>query len=153
MHVDSTETGLKEEASSITTRRPSSSGSMRRINSESSPCSKVPILEQSFPDSQLLPSRLSKSLGSLWMIALVILHHAPLILVPLSEPRYTSSYHFLVSRRISSRLLPTSTMCRLEVSMVNILRLMMASLISQTEEDLVDPKLTSFKTCTMELRL
>jgi len=43
-------------------------------------------------------------------------------------------------------------MYRLEVFMVNILRLMMASLISPTEEDSVDLRLTSFKTCTMVLR-
>ena len=45
-----------------------------------------------------------------------------------------------------------NTMSKLEESMVSTLRPMMASLISQTREDLEDLKKTLYKTCMMALK-
>ena len=153
MLVASTETGLREEVSSTTTRRPSSSGSTKRINSESSPCSREPISELSFPDSQLPLSRLSKSQDSHSMIALVTSLHAQLISALLLEPQFTSNCPNWVHKWTNSRLLLINTMCRSEASMVSTLSPLTTLTIFRIRGDSADRRLTWYRICTMASKL
>merc|ERR1712061_326163 len=77
------ETGLRAEVSSTTLPRPSSSGSMKRISSESSPCRRVEMSRVSLRDLQEV-SRLSETLSrrnqagsSAWMPSMVTFTLAP----------------------------------------------------------------------------
>ena len=83
LHATSTETGQKVEVSSTTISRLSSSGSTKRINSESSPWSKVLLSQVSSIDSAEPALLFLKSLISQETTILVTLLHAQPILVPL----------------------------------------------------------------------
>lgn len=132
------------------TRNHSSSGSMRRISSESSPCRRVLISWKFSQDYPPLLAWSKRSLNSPMTNTSVILPHAqPTWELPW-ELRFISSSHFLASRtkRCSIRSL-TSTSSRSEVFTVNTLRPMTVSTISLIREDSEDPRENSFKTCMM----
>merc|ERR1711874_534537 len=76
-------TGLRVVASSTTKRRPSSSGSMRRISSASSPCRRVEMSRESLPGLPRVSrrsrtqSRRSPARTSAWMRSMVMSTPAP----------------------------------------------------------------------------
>lgn len=149
-----TETGLLEEVSIIIKRRLSSSGLMKRINSESSLWRKVLILVPFSPDLPKEPPLSRRLPNSPMTHILVTSLHAQPTLVLHSEVQFTLSFLISVQKRIkpnSIRLLMSST-SKSEESMESTLKPMTVSSISPTEEDLEEEKLSSSKTCTMVLK-
>ena len=147
----STENGQMVEVSIIIMRKLSLFGSMRKINSELSPCRRVLTSSQFSLDSQPLLLRLRRLLSLPMTSTLDISHPAQPILEQHSELQFTSSFQTSLKIRLNLMLLLISTMYKSEVSMASTLRLMMVSSISQIEEDLEDLRKTSYKTCMMVL--
>merc|ERR1711990_738797 len=87
----SRENGQRLEVSSTTTPRPSSSGSMKKINSELSPCSKDPTLDKFSQDLLMLPTRLNPRPNSPTTSASDTSQHAQPTWVLVSEPQFTST--------------------------------------------------------------
>merc|ERR1711997_1118970 len=147
--VDATETGQKEEVSSITTIRPSLSGSMKKISSESSPCNKEQTLELYSPDLQLLLVRLKRVLSSHMTRALVTSHLAQPTLVLPSGPQSIFSFLILDRKKMSLRKSQLNTSSRFEASMESTASHLTIPMTYPTREDLDVPRFSLSRTCMM----
>ena len=143
-----TATGQRAEVSSTTMPKLSSSGSMRRISSVSSPCSRVLTSEPSSRDSpeplKLSSRRPASPTTTTWVTS----PHAPLTLEPLLEPRSISIFPSLARTWKSLKRLPINSTSRSAVAEVSTLTPATASSISPTDVDSAAPRRTSFRICT-----
>ena len=146
-HAVLTGTGQRAEVSSTTTRRPSSSGSMKRISSESFQCRMVPTSEQFSGDWLQLLQRLRKLPGSLTITSSVTSPHALQTSARPSEPRFTSLYPTLDRGSRSLKQLLTATKSRFAAFTASIRSQLTTFMTSRTRGDLVCPRSSLFKTC------
>ena len=91
-HVVLRETGQRLEEFITMITKLSSSGSMKKINSELSPCNKAPTSSKSSRDFPSLLVKLKRKLNSLMMNILVISLTAQPILEQVSELPFTSTF-------------------------------------------------------------
>lgn len=147
-----TENGQKAEVFSIMMRKLSLCGLMKKINLESFPCNKVLISTRSSIDFQEPAPTSRRSPSSHTILTLVTSHHAqPTSELPW-ELQFTSDYQSFHKTRNNSKPSLISTTYKSEVFTESTLNHQSQSSTSQTREDSVDQRRTSFKTCTMVSR-
>jgi len=132
--------------------KPSSSGLMRRINWESSPCSQVVTSTPSSIDSPVRAFTSRVTLISSGTVTSATSHLAPPTSEPPWEPQSTSNCPSSPRSGMSSRPLLTSSKYRSEVSTESTPSRLTPPTTSPTREDSVALRRTSFRTCTTASR-
>lgn len=151
-HVASTVNGQREEVSSTTMPRPSSSGLMKKINSVLFPCRMEQISTLFSKDFQELLLQLKKLPSSQEMTTLDTLPHAQLTLELHSELQSISDFPSSLRSGMSSKPSLISTTFRSEVFTESTPNQLMLPTTSPTSADSVVPRDNSFRTCTTVLK-
>jgi len=151
-HVVLTANGQKVVVSTITTKKHSSFGLMRKISSVLFQCSLVLILVQYLSVWAELVQLSKTLLNLLSHKTLVTWPHALLTLELPFVQVYTSTCLIWVKKKTNSKQSQTDSTFKSVVLMVNIPKQTITFMTSQIKEDSVDLKSLSYKICTMVSR-